>query len=187
MMIVAGATLICMIMYRLVNTWYLVDKIHVEGRVKRAYYKVCLFGIAVLGVWSAVFIGRMTVANDKAAVDSFEDWAVCQVISYSNNASYTECGEHAAIRVSRSAIIAQYFAQTIHGVVLFALFCHDRELYTCWIETFIFPLVKKVEEWRKKVETSEKVVPVVVPAPQQSDSLPPSLSSSLDCVLPTPE
>lgn len=47
-----------------------------------------------------------------------------------------ECGLLPPVRVSRSATLAQFTAQSIHGVLLLGLFCNDRELYSCWKRLF---------------------------------------------------
>lgn len=33
-------------------------------------------------------------------------------------------------------MLAQYTAQSVHGLLLLGLFCNDMELYTCWKKLF---------------------------------------------------
>jgi hypothetical protein len=57
--------------------------------------------------------------------------------SFFNTFSPVElCGTVPKRQPSIGILHVQYVAMTIHGIIALLLFCHDRELYSGWIELF---------------------------------------------------
>jgi len=135
---VVGAILNGLIVRKLIQSYCSVkDKVE---RSLSGYYKVTVFAIMFLFVWCALFT-RMGVANAPIR-NSFIDFFVCHVTYFSLNVNSTDiCGEVPKTQPDINIMHVQYVAMSVHGILAFLLFCHDRDLYTGWIE-----LYKKVSE-----------------------------------------
>jgi hypothetical protein len=84
------------------------------------------------------------------------------------------CGAVPPVRVSRSAMQAQYVAQVAHGIILFLLFGSGREIYSSWKSVFIrFYLQVKIW-WRNlrqtRANTEKEAIPMRMPSPALSIS-----------------
>jgi len=160
-MVVVGAVMIGVIITHLVKSWiHVADKI--EKRSTVPYIKISVFGIAFLFVWSAIFTSRVLLPSSASITTSIEDWVGCHVSKYSLNVSSTECGDVPPNQANRHTLQLQYVAMSIHGIVLFGLFCADRDLYQGWRDLFvvlkgklIYWKIHKIQKWQ--ADTSEDV------------------------------
>jgi len=110
-----------------------VRHIKIQANSIRPFAKVVHVGITYLSVWLLVLCGFFSITSNRdEETAALLEWIQCHVMAYVQDIPYP-CGDVPSERPNLRVLEAFFVGMSFHGILVFFLFCFDRDLYSGWV------------------------------------------------------